>query len=100
LGQPDGSPSYVGWVPSLEPTIVDHIDARALDPESLPLPEPRDPPVATETAKLEEDCKDQAHSLDDVADPARKLVVHSRGLPNKKPATKGGSVNSAAWQDT
>jgi hypothetical protein len=79
---------------ALEPGVVDFVEARALDPPDFPMP---DPPHRCVTPgrlfpeKLD-DGENQARCPDDVADPARKLVRHSRCLPNIKPAMRAGHV--------
>ena len=74
-------------VVALELAVVDLIEARALDPADFPMPQPPLPRVTPGRLFPEEldDRENQARSPDDVANPARKLVRHSRCLPNKNP---------------
>jgi hypothetical protein len=89
-----GSSSYVDWVPSLEPAVVDLIAARVLDPAEFPTPLPDRALVAPASAELEK-CEDQTHRPDDDADQAHELVGHSEGFrPTKNPPKTDGLVES------
>jgi hypothetical protein len=70
----------MGEVVALELAVVDLIEVRALDPADFPMSEPPHPLVTSGRLfpKELDDREYQAHSPDDVADPARKLVRHSR----------------------
>ena len=65
-------------VVALEPAVVDLIAARVLNPPEFPTPLPDRPSLAAAAAAELNKREDQAQRPDDVADPAHKLVRHSR----------------------
>jgi hypothetical protein len=89
----------MGEFVALELAVVDLIEARALDPADCPMPEPPHPFVTPGRLfpKASNDREYQAHSPDDVADPARKLIRHPEVLCLNKTRHVGGSreVSSA-----
>jgi hypothetical protein len=67
-------------VVALELAVVDLIEARVLDSADFPMSEPPHPLEKSGGLFPKElDYREyQAHSPDDVSDPARKLIRHSR----------------------
>jgi hypothetical protein len=82
-------------VGALEPVVVDLIAARVLNPPEFPTPLPDRPSLAAAAAAELNKREDQAHRPDDVADPAHKLVRHSRCFAQQKPAKQAGRVRGA-----
>ena len=78
-------------VGALEPGVVDLIAARVLNPPEFPTPLPDRPSLAAAAAAELDKREDQAHRPDDVADPAHKLVRHSRCFAQQKTRQTGGS---------
>jgi hypothetical protein len=80
------------WRVSCLDLVVVDIEARPLNPESLEAPVPH---LAAAAARFQ-DGEEDANACDNVADPARKLIVHSGVFSQiKNPPTKDGSVKAA-----
>jgi hypothetical protein len=103
-GQTDKScPSYPGLgLLSLEPTVVDQIDAHGPNPAQPPTPNPEHAPMPTRMFFPDQwyqvdHSKDRANSsLDNDRQPARKLVGHSVEVSaQQKTRPAGGSVKAA-----
>jgi hypothetical protein len=82
---------YMSDIVALELAVVDLIKARALNAADFPMPELPHPRVTLGRLfpEVSDDREYQAHSPDDVADPARKLVRHSEVCPIKDPPIGG-----------